>query len=193
LRGIGARLRSELLHAPVEDLREIEIAVLIDRNGVRSVQLTRLPAGPAPPVEIFAIQVVLQHPIGPAVRDPQELIGRDDVRVRRRANARRPHVEEVAVLVESLDAPMAPINDEQPSVLADLNAVDGVELARSRILRILRRRAPVREEPAVLVELRDAGAAVAVADEERTVGQPVDVRGPIEQPAAFASALAFRA
>ena len=53
--------------------------------------------------------------------------------------------------------------------------------------------APVHQELAVLVELRDARAAVAVADEERAVGQPRDVGRPIEQLAAVASALALGA
>ena len=74
-----------------------------------------------------------------------------------------------------------PRSTTKNGVLADLDAVDGVELVRPRVLRILRRAAPVHDELAVLVELGDARAAVAVADEERAVGQPVDVGRPIEQ------------
>ena len=61
------------------------------------------------------------------------------------------------------------------------------------LLRILGRAAPVHQELAVLVELRDARAAVAVADEERAVGQPVDIGGPIEELAAIAPSLALGA
>ena len=52
--------------------------------------------------------------------------------------------------------------------------------------------APVLDELAVAIELGDAGAAVPVADEERAVGQPVDVGRPIEQLAGIAPALAHR-
>ena len=39
---------------------------------------------------------------------------------------------------------------------------------------------PLHEELAVLIELRDARAGVAVGDEEGAVGQPVDVGRPVE-------------
>src|SRR6266550_562206 len=90
-------------------------------------------------------------------------------------------------------APVSAIDHEQATVVADLDAVNGVELVRSWVLRILRRRSPVHQELAVLVELGDARAAVAVADEARAVGQPCDVGGPIEQTAAVAPALTLRA
>ena len=88
---------------------------------------------------------------------------------------------------------MATIDDKEPAVLADLDAVHGVELVRPRLVRILRRAAPVHQELAVLVELGDARAAVTVADEERAVGQPVDVGGPIEELAGIATSLALGA
>ena len=52
---------------------------------------------------------------------------------------------------------------------------------------------PIHQELAVLVELRDPRSAIAIADEERAVGQPVDVGGTIEQLAAVTSALALGA
>ena len=60
-------------------------------------------------------------------------------------------------------------------------------------LRILRRTAPIHQELPILVELRDTGAAVAIADEERAVRQPIDVGRPIEQLAGVAAALALGA
>src|SRR2546428_5290497 len=88
---------------------------------------------------------------------------------------------------------MPAIHDEEPAVLGDLNAVDRVPLVRTGTFRILWRRAPVLDELAVFVELRDARAAVAVADEERAVGQPGDVGRPVEQIPGVASALALGA
>ena len=48
------------------------------------------------------------------------------------------------------------------------------------IVGIDRRPAPVHQELAVAIELRDARAGVAVGDEERAVGQPRDVGRPVE-------------
>src|SRR5688500_11360586 len=84
---------------------------------------------------------------------------------------------------------MAAIDDEQTPVLADLDAVDRVELVRPRVVRILRWATPVLDELAVLVKFRHARAAVAVADEERAVRQPIDVGRPIEQSPRIAAAL----
>src|SRR5262245_38401920 len=82
LRSIGVRLRPELLDAPVEDFGEIQVAVLIHRYRMRAIELTRLPAGDTPPVQILSVQIVLDDPIRAAVRLPEELVGRDEVRVR---------------------------------------------------------------------------------------------------------------
>src|SRR5688500_4878059 len=84
---------------------------------------------------------------------------------------------------------MAAIDDEHTPVLADLNAVDSVELVRPRVIRILRRTTPVLDELAVLVKFRHARAAVTVADEERAVREPVNVGWPIEQSPGIAAAL----
>ena len=59
------------------------------------------------------------------------------------------------------------------------------------VVRVLRRGSPIHDELAVLVELRHAVAAVAVADEERAVGQPRDIGRPVEQLAGVAAALAL--
>ena len=59
LRRIGARLRPELLHAAVEHFGQVQVAVLIGRDRVRAVELARLPARSAPPVQILSGQVVL--------------------------------------------------------------------------------------------------------------------------------------
>src|SRR5262245_3245366 len=87
LRLVGIRLRPELLHASVEDLREVQVTVLIGRDRVRAVELARLAARAAPPVQVLPGQIVFDDPVRPAVRLPQELVGRDEVRVRLRANA----------------------------------------------------------------------------------------------------------
>src|SRR5260370_41141101 len=107
----------------------------------------------------MSIEVILHDAVRSAVRDPQQLIGRDEVSIRRRSNARLPHVEEFSILIEDLNSPVSPIDDEQPAILADLNAVNRVELVRSGILRILRRTAPLHQEFSVFVKLCHSGAA----------------------------------
>src|SRR5215218_10357539 len=79
---IGARFWPELLYPAVEHFGEIQVAILIGGDRVRPVELARLPARSAPPVEILAVQVVLENPVGAAVGHPDRLIGGDDVRVR---------------------------------------------------------------------------------------------------------------
>ncbi len=86
---------------------------------------------------------------------------------------------------------MAAINDEEPTVVADRDAVDGVELVRAGVLRILRSLSPVLDELPVLVELRDPLPAVAVADEKSAVGEPRDVRRAIEELASVPASLSL--
>src|SRR5438094_9051584 len=70
------------------------------------------------------VQVVFHNAVGSTVGNPQELIGCDHVRVRRRSNAGLPHIEEFAVFVEHLNPPMSAVHNEQAAVVADLNAVN---------------------------------------------------------------------
>src|SRR5688572_22264996 len=110
---------------------------------MRSVELSGLPAQATPPVQELAGEVVLEYAHRAAIRDPQHLIGGNQVRVRRRAHAGGEHVEELTFGIEHLEAAMTAIDDEQAAVLADLDAVHGVELVRSRLARVFRRPAPV--------------------------------------------------
>ena len=105
--------------------------------------------GRAPAVQKVAVEIELQHPARRRVADPDEALVVDEVIDHQRALAgrpvrrsQRPHVEELAVLVEHLHPLVAAIDDEQPAVGADGDAVDGVELVRARVLRILRRPGP---------------------------------------------------
>src|SRR4030095_7579130 len=75
---------------------------------------------------------------------------------------------------------MSAVNYEEPAVGADRDAVDRIPLVWSRVLRVLGWPAPVHDEVVVRVVLDDACAAVAVGDEVGPVGQPGDVRRPVE-------------
>src|SRR5262249_26495165 len=79
-----------------------------------------------------------------------------------------PFREESALLIEFLDAIVAAIGDEQPSLRVHREAVWRVELSGARSLL-----APCFDERSVLVELDDAGvgvASVAVGHEDIAVG-----------------------
>ena len=92
-----------------------------------------------------------------------------------------PVVEELPVLVEHLDAVVVAIVDEHAAAhRIDGHAVHVVHVAGTRLVRRIALDAPLHQELPVLVELRDARAGVAVGDEERAVGQPVDERRPVE-------------
>src|SRR5215475_15032398 len=75
---------------------------------------------------------------------------------------------------------MSAVDNEKPAVGADRDAMDRIPLVRSRVPRILGRVAPVHDELVVRAVLGDAFAAVAVGDEVGPVGQPGDVRRPVE-------------
>src|SRR5215510_2317200 len=156
-----------------------------------TIELTRLTTRTAPAVEIATVQVILHNSVRPTVSDPKELIGRNQMCIWRRPDSRVPHVEELSVLVENLDPSVTTINDEQPPIIADLNAMNRIEFIWTWILRIFWSAAPVHQELAVFVELRDARTPVAIADEERSVGQPRDVCRPVKQLSCIAAALAL--
>src|SRR5205823_7394793 len=89
------------------------------------------------------------------------------------------------------NSPVAAIHNEEAPIVADLNTVNRIELVGSGILRIFRRVAPVHQKLSILIELRDASAAVPVADKECAVGQPRDIGRTIKELAAVTSSLAF--
>src|SRR5262249_53248462 len=159
---------------------------------MRAVELTGLATRTTPAVQIVTVQVILHNSVCAAISDPKELIGRNQMCIWRRSDSSVPHVEKLSVLIENLNPSVATIDDEQPSIIADLNTMNGIEFVWTWILGIFRRTAPVHQELAVLVELRDACTAVTIADKERSVGQPGDVRRPVKQLSSIAAALALR-
>ena len=80
----------------------------------------------------------------------------------------------------------AGLGDVDAAVLVDRHRMRRLELAVAGAAR-----SPHQQELAVLVELRDARVAVAVAHEERTVGQPRDVGRPFEMRAVVARLVAL--
>src|SRR5258707_13192281 len=95
-----------------------------------------------------------------------------------RAAELRPLVDEVAVLIENLDAVVAAVAKKQPAARVHRKRVRAVDLAgRAALL------APGLDEFAGLVELDDAGvgvAAVTVGDENVAIGRDQRCGGGIE-------------
>src|SRR5688572_12679842 len=55
--GIGARQRLELLHAPREAIREIQVAELVGTDSVRAAEPPRLWAARTPAIEEIAVEI----------------------------------------------------------------------------------------------------------------------------------------
>src|SRR2546425_314932 len=108
MRGVGARLRSKLRHAAGENFGRVQVAILVGCELMGAAELPRsdassdLGASGAPAVQVVPIQIVLEDSVRSPVAYPDVLVRRDEVVVGRRVDARRPHLEELAVLVEDL-------------------------------------------------------------------------------------------
>ncbi len=83
--------------------------------------------------------------------------------------------EELAILIEDLDAVVRAIADVQTILLVDHDRVHRVHVVRPRLVGRIAAHAPRCEVLAVPVEFDDARIDVAVADEEGPIRQPNDV------------------
>src|SRR5712691_10900643 len=167
LRRICIFLRMVLLRAPTENLGHVQIPIRVGRHLVHGPGISG-PGAELPERELQVSQeVVFDHSLGNRVVGPDVLVRAHDHGVRRDV---RPLVEELAVLVKHLNAPVRSIGNKDVVVsAAHGDSVRGVELTRGRALA-----PPLQQNLSVLVELHDALIAVAVGDEEALVRQPVD-------------------
>src|SRR5688572_10777845 len=188
-RGVGAGDRLELLNPPRKAVGEIQVAKLVGRHPVRASKPAGLPSRRAPAVQEVPLLIELEHAAGTRLSHPDVPVLIDEVIDGQRLlaggpvrRAKGPHVQERAVFVEDLHplVTCAPIDDEHLAIGADGHAMDRVEFVRPRVLRILRRAAPVHDEFVVRSVLGHASPAVAVADEVGAVRQPGDVGRPVE-------------
>src|SRR5262245_17345960 len=88
--GVGIRQWLELLHAPVEAIREIEITELIGRDAMRAGKPARLAARRSPAIEKVPVEVELQNAVREGVAGPDETLVVDEVVGDERALARGP-------------------------------------------------------------------------------------------------------
>src|SRR5579863_7163442 len=129
-RWVGAIARDELLRTAAPHFRGVEIAVLVHAELVRSPQSAGLGGHRAPGIQQPSGQVVLvELEVAVAVRHPEVLVGGHEDVIRRRVSvAEVPLIEELAVLIEDLNAPVAAVVDVEASLVVDGDAVHGIEV-----------------------------------------------------------------
>src|ERR1700680_3328811 len=177
-RRVGALPRDELLRTAAPHLCRVEVPVLVHAELVRSPQSARLGGHRAPRIQQLPIQVeFVELEIPVTVRRPEVLVrGHEDVIRRGGAVAEVPLSEELAVLIEDLNAPVASVVDVEPALVVDRDAVHGIEVVWPHLLAAgLAPLAPRHQELAVLVKFHDARFLVPIGDEEGAVRQPRDV------------------
>src|SRR5712692_7100969 len=148
IRRVGALPRDELLRTAGPHLRRVEVAVLVHAELVRSPESARRGGLGAPRIEQPPLQVKLvELEVPVTVRRPEVLV-RSHVDVIRRGGsvAEVPLVEELAVLIEDLDAAVASIVDVDPALVVDGHAVNGIEVAWPHLLAVLAPLAPGHQE-----------------------------------------------
>src|SRR6267378_3077895 len=111
--GIGSRSRRELLYASCVYFREVQIALLVDAQPMYTPEVARIGTHAAPGVQQVALQVVLDHFVGGAIKGPEGASGSDVEQVKtRRRSVNLPFVAILAVFIEDLDAVIVPIVHE---------------------------------------------------------------------------------
>src|ERR1035437_8914710 len=108
-RRVGALPRDKLLRTAAPHLCRVEVAVLVHAELVRSPQSARLGGHRAPRIQQLSVKVVLvELEVPVTVRHPEVLVrGHVDVIRRGGSVAEVPLIEELAVLIEDLNAPVA--------------------------------------------------------------------------------------
>src|SRR5450756_1914297 len=135
-RRIGALARHELLRTAAPHLCRVEIAILVDAELMGAPQSSRLWRHGAKRRQQLSGQIELvELEVAVAVRRPDVLV-RGHVEVIRRGGsvAEVPLLEELAVLVEDLDAAVAPVVDVDSALVVDDDAVHGIEVVGPPLL-----------------------------------------------------------
>src|SRR5882762_9118428 len=193
--GIGSRSRRELLYASCVHFREVQIALLVDAQPMYTPEVAGTGTHAAPGVKQMALQVVLDHFVGGAIKGPEGVSGSDVEQVKTgRRSVNLPFVEILAVFIEDLDAVIVPIVHENVAgLLVNGDTMHVAEIAGTSVERFVIAssaraafNAPLHEEFSVLVKLGDARSRVAIGDEESAIREPVDIRRTIEMIGVFA-------
>src|SRR5215467_523530 len=192
-------MEHELLHPPIEQLRDIELILARTRNLVNPPELLHFLPGLAEHAEDFALERELVDAPGHRVRAVQHLIRRrrdadrpwrtrrrervwtrraadHDVHILREWNVDREHAQKFSVRVEHLNAAIRPVRYVDIALRVIRDRVQDVELAG-----VPAAIAPRFHPSTVLVDLHDARVVVAVGDEDVAGLIPGDVRRTIER------------
>src|SRR5262249_58060338 len=149
-------------------LRRIERVLVRTGDGVNPVHHAGHAAELAERSDDLAAKVHLVHAADAA--DVEHLGAATRHAERPRVSAQAPLLLERAFGVEHLDATVLPVGDVEIVLRVDHDRMRGIEVARSSAAL-----APTLHQVALLVELGDAGFAVAVGHEDRAVGAPGDI------------------
>src|SRR5438128_1905135 len=152
----------ELLRTPAENFRGVQVSIRVRREFVHGPEQAGRGAVCSPGIEQLSIQIVFEQLVEWSGERPQKIVGAhaDGVRL---MNV-RPYVQELAILIEDLNAVVGAVRHVDAAVAIGRYRVGSVELSRS-----VPGSAPRPQVFPVLVELHNACIAVAVADEERSV------------------------
>src|SRR5215467_8259228 len=180
--GVYPLPRPEFLHPATVNFGDIKIAFLIDAKAVNTPESPGEIAPYAERVEEVSFQIVLQHLRCSAIERPESAVGAniDQVNIRGLC-AGAPLIKIFSVLIECLNAMIAPIVDKHPPRLRiDGNSVNIVEISWTFVIWRISFLTPVHQEFAVFVEFCDAGSVVAIGDKHRAVRKPCEKRRPVE-------------
>src|SRR5213594_3181106 len=109
VRRISAGPRNELPRTAAKDFRGVQVSIRIGREFVYSPEQARCGPMCSPGIEQFSIQIVFEEFVDRSRKGPQIIVGAHADRVGL-MNV-RPDVEELAVLVEDLNAVVGAIGD----------------------------------------------------------------------------------
>src|SRR5712675_211343 len=103
----------KLLWTAVKYFSRVQVSLLIDRKLVHAPHLSRQRPKGAPLIQHLAVQIILQNlECAMPVRHPQVPVFREKQMIDGRIGTERPHVQELAALVENLNSVILAVRNE---------------------------------------------------------------------------------
>ena len=174
--GLAPGARHELLEAPGIDLGDVQVAFLVGGHAVDAPQRAREIADGAPRIDELPVQRRTSPACGCCGRTPPALpSSKIWTKCRLDGSTLIFHSEMyLPIGVEDLDAMVVAVVDEHALLVLRSygDAMNVVHVAGARFVARIARLAEVEHELAVLVELGDARAVVAVGDVEASRRAP---------------------
>src|SRR5882762_5200118 len=175
---VGVLPGDELLRTAAPHFCRVEVAVLVHTELVRSPQPACRGGHRAPRIQQLPVQVeFVELEVAVTIRRPEVLVrGHVDVIRRGGPVAEIPLIEELAILIEDLNAPVTSVVDIKSALVVNGDAVHGIEVVWPLLIAAgLAPLAPGHQEFSGLIKFHDARFLVAIGDEEGAVRQPRNV------------------